>query len=449
MDLRSLQRLARRSLAGVTAVLLLLSARSTPAYSLLTHEQLIDLTWQDSIQPLLLRRFPHLTSAQLVEARSYAYGGCVIQDIGYYPFGDAFYSDLTHYVRPGDFIVNLLREARNADELAFAIGALSHYIGDTIGHPEATNVAVPVVFPELGRRFGPSVSYAEGEHQHVRTEFAFDIDEIAHGRLAPYHYLQHIGLNVPVDQLSRAFYDTYGISEDFTQRRGRRVNVSGYRFATRTLIPRFAFAVTLLHRKHLPPDSNSPQFLELQQRIQQVSQSEDWQRYRHKAGIGTHSLAALVWVLPKFGPLSILAVKGPTADTEEQYVHSVLDSMLALQTAVNRLGRAHETLRNLDLDTGQPTRPGRYRLADDTYADLLRHLAADPKASVPPGLKQEVNAFYADPNAPIATRRNPRRWAQVQADLKTLQGMPVSKQPIAAETEDPVPITGDVQPSSR
>lgn len=92
------------------------------AYSLLTHEQLIDLTWKQSIVPLLLSHYPNLTTAQLNEARAYAYGGCVIQDIGYYPFGDLSYSNLTHYVRSGDFVVNLLRNAQNADELAFAVG---------------------------------------------------------------------------------------------------------------------------------------------------------------------------------------------------------------------------------------------------------------------------------------------------------------------------------------
>src|SRR6202034_2316395 len=145
------------------------------AYSLLTHEQLIDLTWKDSIVPLLLSRYPTLTPAQLEHARAYAYGGCVIQDIGYYPFGDASFSNLTHYVRSGDFVVNLFRNAGNADELAFAVGALSHYIGDTIGHSEATNRAVPIEFPALGQRYGLSVNYAQGEKQHVQTEFAFDI----------------------------------------------------------------------------------------------------------------------------------------------------------------------------------------------------------------------------------------------------------------------------------
>ncbi|MFZ0339984.1 MAG: zinc dependent phospholipase C family protein, partial [Terracidiphilus sp.] len=173
------------------AILLLMGSwsRQAGAYSLLTHEQLIDLTWEDSIVPLLMSHYPNLTPEELDQTRAYAYGGCVIQDIGYYPFGDGFFSDLTHYVRSGDFVVALFRNAHNANELAFAVGALSHYIGDTYGHSQATNLAVPIEFPKLKRRFGRIVNYAEGRHQHVRTEFAFDIDQIAHHRLAPLGYL--------------------------------------------------------------------------------------------------------------------------------------------------------------------------------------------------------------------------------------------------------------------
>src|SRR5271170_7431828 len=141
--------------------------RRAEAYSLLTHEQLIELTWQRSIVPLLLSRYPDLTPAQLDEARAYAYGGCVIQDIGYYPFGDAFFSNLAHYVRTGDFVVSLFRNAMNADELAFAVGALSHYVGDSLGHPLATNISVPVEFPDLRAKYGSVVNYAEGRHQHI------------------------------------------------------------------------------------------------------------------------------------------------------------------------------------------------------------------------------------------------------------------------------------------
>ena len=226
--------------------------RRAEAYSLLTHEELVDLTWQNSIVPLLLARYPGLTAAQLDEARAFAYGGCVIQDIGYYPFGDLTYSNLTHYVRTGDFVVNLFRNAQNADELAFAVGALSHYIGDTVGHAEAPTSPSPSSF-QNSAPIRPVVNYAEGRHQHVQTEFAFDIDEVAHHRTAPIHYLRHIGLQVPVRQLAVAYYQTYGITEDFTGTHKHRFNVSGYRFAVRSFIPRIAYALTLLHRGSRAP----------------------------------------------------------------------------------------------------------------------------------------------------------------------------------------------------
>src|SRR6185437_8705235 len=112
-------------LLPLLALLLLLPSRAS-AYAVLTHEELIDLTWQDSIVPLLLSRYPNLTPAELENARAYAYGGCVIQDLGYYPYGDRFFSNLAHYVRSGDFVVALFRNSRNANEMAFAVGALSH-----------------------------------------------------------------------------------------------------------------------------------------------------------------------------------------------------------------------------------------------------------------------------------------------------------------------------------
>jgi Zinc dependent phospholipase C len=286
-----------RTPAAVLLLLLLFFSPCFPAgaYSLLTHEQLIDLTWKQSIVPLLLSRYPTLTPAQLEHARAYAYGGCVIQDIGYYPFGDASFSNLTHYIRSGDFVVNLFR---NADELAFAVGALSHYIGDTVGHSQATNLAVPIEFPKLGKKYGASVNYAEGERQHVQTEFAFDINEIAHHRVAPVHYLRHIGLQVPTRQLALAVYQTYGLEIDFSGTRGRRVNVRGYRFAVRNFIPRIAYAVTLIHRNRDPVDADTPELIALEKEVAIVASENGWDQYRRKAGIGTYSLAGLL-----IGPL--------------------------------------------------------------------------------------------------------------------------------------------------
>src|ERR1700733_6930333 len=141
--------------------LLLITTRGN-SYSVQTHEEMIDIARKNSIRPILLKRFPNLNDAQLQEAHAYAYGGCAIQDLGYYPFGNSFFSDLTHYVRSGDFILALFRNSHNANELAFSTGALSPYISDNIGPSEAVNPSVALEFPKLGQRFGPSVPYADG-----------------------------------------------------------------------------------------------------------------------------------------------------------------------------------------------------------------------------------------------------------------------------------------------
>lgn len=463
----------------ISLVLLILMWRQpAPAYSLLTHEQLIDLTWQDSIVPLLLSRYPNLTPAELEQARAYAYGGCVIQDMGYYPFGDRFFSDLTHYVRSGDFVVNLFRNAHNANELAFAVGALSHYIGDSIGHSEATNRAVPVEFPKLLARYGPVVSYAEGQHQHVQTEFAFDIDQLAHHRLAPLSFERHTGLKVPVRQLSLAFYQTYGIQQFSGYHGSRRFNIREYRFAVRTFIPRIAFAVTLLHRRHEPAEPRTPEAIEIENEVAATSALNHWNRYRRKAGFETHVLAGVLFILPKVGPLALVNVKGPTEQTEADYMHSLALSMQAMRDRLHRftpprpasntpaandpakqnpagtpapvLSLPIDTHRerqqaatdprhplpNRDLDTGREVQPGGYSLTDSTYAKLLHRLTRDPKQPVPPGIVRDIQAYYANPDAPITTKRNPKRWAQVQADLKTLAAMPTSPEPEPYPTYD-------------
>ena len=421
--------------ASALILCVLLACQPAGAYSLLTHEQLIDLTWQSSIVPLLRSRYPGITREQLEEARSYAYGGCVIQDIGYYPFGDPFASDLTHYVRSGDFVVHLFRDAKDANQLAFAVGALSHYIGDNIGHSMAVNRAVPIEFPKLGAKYGPVVAYAQDKHAHVQTEFAFDINEIAHHRFAPVHYLRHVGLNVPTQQLAAAYYETYGLSEDFSKAKTSRINVRGFRFAVRSFIPRIAYAITLLHRSHMPADPMGPESQKLDSEVAQIAAENDWDKYRKKAGIGTYTLAGFLYIVPKVGPLKLAAIKGPTAATEADYVRSVNLSTDALSAAIGRLVKPHQTLPNRDLDTGAPVRPGGYRLTDDTYAKLLHRLVEDPHHTIPPGLKADIQNYYADPEAPIHTKKNPTQWAQVQSELQTLQTMPVSNQPIAAETE--------------
>ncbi len=372
---------------------------------------------------MLLARFPTLSPTELKRAHAYAYGGCAIQDYGYYPFAPEFFSNLTHYFRSGDFVEALLREARTPDELAFAIGALSHYIGDTIGHSVAVNRAVPIEFPKLGQQYGPVVTYDENPHAHVRVEFAFDINQLGKLRLAPSGYLRYIGLTMPDRLLRRVFYETYGLNLPGVIG-SREAAVRTYRFALRSLLPAVARAEVLLHRSEFPPDTPGPVLDSYAKASAQAAAENDWERFRSKPGVGSHLLAGLIRVLPKVGPLSMLALRGPIPATEELYLSSVVRAADALRSALTNIPRTGEPLPNLDLDTGQATRPGSYALADETAAQLVLNLVKTPERPVPARLKRDLLEYYADPRAPIATKQNPGKWAKVQAGLQILRGMP-------------------------
>jgi len=101
------------TLVGIVASLIL--ARPAAAYSVLAHESNIDALWTSHIRPLLREKYPHASPADLDEARAYAYGGSVIQDLGYYPFGSNFFTNLLHYVKTGDFVEAMLHDAGDVD----------------------------------------------------------------------------------------------------------------------------------------------------------------------------------------------------------------------------------------------------------------------------------------------------------------------------------------------
>ncbi len=396
------------------------------AYSVFTHQELIDLTWKELLQPLLVKRFPHATPADLQEAHAYAYGGCTIQDLGYYPFANEFFSDLTHYVRSGDFIVSLLRGARNPNEYAFALGALSHYIGDGIGHHDAINPATAVAFPKLAKKYGPTITYDESPHAHVRTEFAFDIDQLSKHRLAPGAYLRFIGLAVPYRLFAQAFEETYSLPLRNVLGR-RRPSIRSYRSAVRSFLPSIAHAETVLHRNDFPPDVASESLQVFLDHIARADFQTEWNRYRRQPGIRTHLIAVLIVIVPKIGVLSDLAIKIPTQDTQGLYVKSMNRSIDAYAGLLRQFGAAPqltERLANLDLDTGERSQPGAYALTDKTYARLLHAVTVDPQRPVASGLKQDILDFYSDTDAPITTKKDPKAWANVLKDLAVLRSMP-------------------------
>src|SRR5579864_1014468 len=194
----------------VAVFFLCVSSQLCNGYSVLTHEEIVDLLWADQIKPLLLKKYPGTTEDQLTKAHGYAYGGCLIQDMGYYPFGNRFFSDLVHYVRSGDFVVALMHESQDVNEYAFALGALAHYAADLTGHP-VVNAAVPIEFPKLRAKYGNTVTFADDPKAHIRTEFGFDVVQVAKQRYSPDSYRNFIGFEVAKPVLERAFLKTYGI----------------------------------------------------------------------------------------------------------------------------------------------------------------------------------------------------------------------------------------------
>ncbi len=418
----------RRRTGRLTAVLLtalLIAGQPLAAYSVQSHEELIDLNWKSAIRPFLLARFPRASEAELERAHAFAFGGSAIQDLGYYPFGKTFFSNLTHYVRSADFVRNLFKDARNPDELAFAIGALSHYVGDSIGHSIAVNPAVADEFPKLEREYGANVTYDEDPHAHVRTEFAFDVNEISKHRMAPSAYLRHVGLKVPSQMLAKAFFETYGL--DFQEVVGeRRLVVRDYRFGVRSFLPRIAYAETVLHRKDFPPDTPSEALQAFQQHLREADFEGQWDLFRRKKpGIGTHLLALVIRILPKVGTLSMLAIRGPSAATNELYLKSMNGSTNDLRELLAGWDTAEESLPNLDLDTGERVRPGAYRLTDETYAQLLEEITRRSSEPIPAGLKHNILEFYKDPQAPISTKSDPKKWARLQRQLVELNSRKV------------------------
>lgn len=419
---------ARRILLVCLLAATLAVPRTAGAYSVFTHEELIDLTWTTAIRPLLLQRFPNTTPAQLRIAHAYAYGGCAAQDMGYYPLGNKFFSNLVHYVRTADFINNLLLQSRDVYEYAYAIGALSHFVGDTIGHSEAINPSVGIDFPKLAKKYGQIVVYEENPHAHVRTEFGFDVGQLYKQTFAPTAYLHYIGFRTPRQLLERAFVATYGIRlHDLMGKILPALNI--YRWSVRSMIPAFAGAEEILHGKQFKPDTPGPSYDEFVNQLKTAGFERHWAYTYKKPGVGPHMLAFFIFIIPKIGPASFLAIKIPDQKTEEIYIQSVdhtADLYRQLLAELSKNPKGPIPLPDRDLDTGAKARPGGYALADNTYAELVHRLTRHSDETIPVNLQSDILDFYSDPNAPIHTKKNHKKWKRLQSELEVLKKMKVA-----------------------
>lgn len=405
-------------LSILAAIFLLLASSPGHAYSLLAHEAIIDSAW-DKIRSVLLQRFPGATPDELRMAHAYAYGGTLVQDLGYYPHGSHLFSDLTHYVRSGQFIEALLRDSQDMDDYAFALGALAHYAADDDGH-QAVNRAVPLLYPHLGKKYGPVVTYEDNPVAHLKTEFGFDVLEVAEGQYAPDAYRDFIGFEVATPLLERAFQETYGIPlqslfGDLDKA------IGSYRYTVHSIIPKAVRIAWVLKKDDIQrakPGITRKKFL---YNMSRASYRKTWGKNYQTPGEGTKIVAFIIKLVPKVGPLKTLSLRLPTPQTEAMFRSSFNTALDQYQHLLDdqQAGRLH--LQNRNFDTGAPTKPGAYFMADRAYARLVDNLAKNHFQSVSPDLRADILAYYRDPAAPIVTKKDGKAWNRLSEELAELK----------------------------
>jgi hypothetical protein len=412
--------------------------RQANAYSVLSHEALVDALWDTKLKPALLSRYPGATPEELKRAHGYAYGGAILQDLGYYPHGSKEFSDLTHYVRTGDFIEALIRDSQSIDDLAFALGSLSHYVSDLDGHRLATNVGEPMLYPSLQKKFGKFITYEDSPAGHLKTEFGFDVLEVAKANFAPQSYHDFIGFNVSEPLVCRAFHDTYGLEigdlfKDFHRA------VESFRHAVSSTIPmasRVAWAAKQKEIEHAQPGITRERFVYIMKRS---SYERSWGKQYDRPTPADRLIAVFVKLLPPIGPLRALSLKMPTPPVEKLFMESFERSAKQFAQAVDQAmdGSLHLPPKNYDV--GVVTLAGQYRLDDDVQAFWLSVLAKKNFSTVTPEIRHELLVYYADLDAPIATKKDKRKWHDLVAQIQTLKqpGTPPSGSVAAMNTESP------------
>jgi len=420
-----------RLFAIIIALALFLGCPSeSEAYAVLAHEAVIDSVWADNIRPLLLKRFPEATKEQLKEAHGYAYGGAIIQDMGYYPHGSFFFSNLTHYVRSGDFVVALLRDSKDLDGYAFALGALAHYAADNEGHSIGVNRAVPLLYPKLKRKYGDTVTYEDDPLAHVKTEFGFDVLEVARGRYAPDSYHDFIGFGVSVPLLEQAFQETYGLDLKSVLTNEDKV-LGSYRHDVSQLLPKATRVAWSLKKNDIVKDQPGITKKKFLYNLSRASYQKNWGNQYYPPTIGERFLAFLVRILPKIGPLRVLQLKAPTPEAQKLFEASFNTTLDRYRQLLTQVGAGQLVLPNDNFDTGEIPEPGQYRLNDTTHAELLGALAKQNFTGASPEVRAEILQYYAHPDAPYATKRKPKEWAKLQAQLEQLKKADAAPSPVA------------------
>ena len=420
---KTMRRLRKLRHFAALGLVLLYSAATASPYSVLTHEAIIDSTWDGGIRPLLLKRFPDATPDELKQAHAFAYGGCIIQDLGYYPFGSKVFSNLTHYIRSGDFVLNLIRDSQDLNEYAFALGALSHYAADNNGHPIAVNRAVPLFYPKLGLKFGKLVTYADDPFSHSKTEFAFDVFQAAKGRYASAAYKSFIGFEVAKPLLDRAFQNTYGmrLEKVFFD---VDLAIGSYRRAIGSIFPAMTRVAWQIKKQELRKEAPSTTRKTFLYNLSRSSYEKNWGATYKRPGIRSKVLASVFRIMPRVGPLRPLAFEKLTPETEKMYMDSFNSTIERYRELLSEQNAGRLKLPNDNLDVGEFTAAGKYTLTDAAYAELLHKLQGH-YTEMPQELRSDILAFYHDLDAPISTKSTSDDWARVLKELAQLQAVDI------------------------
>lgn len=404
----------------IAFLIILLVNNNGFSYSVLTHQAIIDTTWTTDFKPMLLKRFPGLTEEQLREARAYAYGGCIIQDMGYYPFSAGFFTDLTHYVRSGDFVENLISESQDVNEYAFALGALAHYAADNNGHPIATNQSVPIYYPKLKKKYGDVVTYVESPSAHLKAEFGFDVEQVAAGNYLPEAYHDFIGFKVAKPVLERAFFKTYGLEmkEVFSN---LDLAISTYRFSVSKTIP-FATKVAWETKKdEILKTSAGLTREKFVFRYTRKQYDKEFGNSYIKPTFSQKLVAFFIRIIPKIGPFRTFSFKPSTPETNRLFVESFKHTVTNYKQLLSDASEGRLNLENRDFDTGKLTHLGEYPLADKTYVKLLEKLEKDDFKNVTAQSREELLSFFADTNTPSEIKKDKDKWRKTLVRLEKLK----------------------------
>lgn len=391
-------------IAAVLLLVLLLVPRPATAFSVLAHQGVVDGAWESSLVPEIRRRFPNATPDEIAKARAFAYGGSHVADLGYFPLGSALFTNLLHYVRTGEFISALLAAARTPDEYAFALGALAHWVGDTTGHPEGTNRAVPIIYPKLRKKYGDHVTYADDHSAHATTEFRFDVFQMSRNKRTRDLFRHALQFEVSERVLNEAFERTYGLRLDDLFE-STDVAIATYRWGFRTLIHEATGIAWELYRsdiEKLDPQATAESFVF---DLPRADYEQEFGKAYREPGYFARFVGWIVRLVPNVGPFKRTPYAPLPPEVQRLFTAAFDHASGKYRTAVGQIRDGRLELPDANLDVGRPTARGEYEPADEAFDDWQAELR-DRGRPTPPPVKASSETRSASPAAQAPAREN-------------------------------------------